>query len=754
MKRIEPGAVTARAEFHPRATLARTIPFPVVLKIPAEQMTIDAAPPGLITLGMSNTTVAPIVGRVAVREGALADDLAAVDGFLRSDPAARPWLRAAVETDARAPLPEQPGDFGYFAQAVEVIRGHADGRAMLCAIVARAEHQPQSDATTVHEAVPPPTPEASTPEATRPPRAWSRSDDEQGVRPPLALVPALPGPPPPAASLHDDGDAVVGEARANARFKAGLTELFAILAQMAAEEKSAGAPEAPSCGGAPSSSGPAAVSARDSFVAINSRGDGAASSVEEPRTSVVAGHAPVSSSGDDATGNARYPIVAVTPTRLKPSTSSTEQARREQPQHPQPIASPALADDLAAVDGFLRSDPAARMWLRAAVEADARAPLPEQPGDLGYFAQAVEVIRGHADGRAMLCAIVARAEHQPQSDATTVHEAVPPPTPEASTPEATRPPRAWGRSDDELPTSNSGCVEPHATGMPPWTSDEAMVSIGEAFAASARSCGAGEANAERELDVGPADARQEAQGAAAMRSTPTASTSATRPASRMRASARPARAILRVSRWPGTGARRSGARTNVAALMCRAVHHDEHVASTGLLRARGRGRPKAPRGAWRRLVALDSAWRRLVAPPGAPRTLLLCGATTQSAWSMKGAAHATGRTGGHCPPPAHHRRRTCRLLADARRSRPFARTPQFRERRAARCRHAPDRPYQHCGTVPAQSPPGLQRCPIFPPPIRLRFEPRRGVGWRHAHDDQERGHRERRPCFLRRPNMG
>ena len=265
--------------------------------------------------------------------------------------------------------------------------------------------------------------------------------------------------------------------------------MFANMVRMAAEERSAGAPEAPSCGGAPSSSGPAAVSASDSLIAINSRGDSPASSVEdEPRASVVAGHAPVSSSGDAATGNARHPIVTVIPTCLKPSTSSTEQPRREQPQHPLPIASPALADDLAAVDGFLRSDPAARTWLRAAVETAARAPLPEQPGVLGYFAQAVEVIRGHADGRAMLRAVVERAEDEPQTDGTTVHDAVPPPTPEASTPEATRPPRS--RSDDEVPTSNSRCGGQDVTWTHPRMSDETMVRIGEALAASPRAAGA------------------------------------------------------------------------------------------------------------------------------------------------------------------------------------------------------------------------------------------------------------------------
>src|SRR5262245_7188683 len=41
----------------------------------------------------------------------------AVDQLLRSDPAARGWLRLVVETDARAPLPEPPPNLGYFAAA-------------------------------------------------------------------------------------------------------------------------------------------------------------------------------------------------------------------------------------------------------------------------------------------------------------------------------------------------------------------------------------------------------------------------------------------------------------------------------------------------------------------------------------------------------------------------------------------------------------------------------------------------------------
>jgi hypothetical protein len=55
-------------------------------------------------------------------------------------------LRATLEIDARAPLPAQPPDLGYFAQAVEVIRGSPSGRAMLRTVVVRAELRRQVEA--------------------------------------------------------------------------------------------------------------------------------------------------------------------------------------------------------------------------------------------------------------------------------------------------------------------------------------------------------------------------------------------------------------------------------------------------------------------------------------------------------------------------------------------------------------------------------------------------------------------------------
>jgi hypothetical protein len=405
---------------------------------------------------------------------------------------------------------------------------------------------------------------------------------------PVTLPPlAAAAPPPPTASP---------------------AEVLPSLSWLAAEQKPAGAPEAPSCGGAPPSSEPTAVSACDSLIASDPRETSAASSVvidDEPRASSVAGHDPVSSSGDAALRNARNPGIAATATRWRPSTSSTEQPRREQPQHPQPIASPAPADDaddLAAVDRLLRSDPAARTWLRATVETDARAPLPEQPADLGYVAQAVEVIRESADGRAMLRAVVARAEHQPQADATTVHEAVPPPTPSASAPEAMRPPRVWSRSDDDVPTSNSRSGGQDATWALPRTSDEPMVGSGEALAASARSYCAGGADAEREVD-GDApgaehDGQQDARGAA-MQSTPTASTGAMRPAPRAWARTRPVRALLRFSRWRGNEQGRRCLGSVVQEQRARRGQASRKRRSANLLPARGP--PEQRAACWRRV---------------------------------------------------------------------------------------------------------------------------------------------------------
>jgi hypothetical protein len=130
----------------------------------------------------------------------------------------------------------------------------------------------------------------------------------------------------------------------------------------------------------------------------------------------------------------------------------TKQPRREEPEHTIVSAAPADgADDQAAVDRFLRSDPAALAWLRAAVETNARALLLEQPADLGYFAEAVDVLGEHAAGRAMLRAVAARAEYRPQTDAPMVDEAAQRP-PSASTPEATCP--------QSMPTANTRAMRP------------------------------------------------------------------------------------------------------------------------------------------------------------------------------------------------------------------------------------------------------------------------------------------------------
>jgi hypothetical protein len=252
----------------------------------------------------------------------------------------------------------------------------------------------------------------------------------EGLGLPLPLVPAVPCPPVAAASLHDGGDAVCAAARASAAFVASLT-LLASQSRLRAEQTPAGTLEAPPYGGAPSSSEPAAVSACDSLVAINSGGTSTALSGvdDEPRASSrVARRAPAPSSDGAATQSVGHSSIAAPAIHVRQSIRSTEQPLREGPQHP-PTASPAPADgpdDQAAVDQFLHCNPAARRWLRAAVETDARAPLRKQPADLGYFAQAIEIIRESSAGRAMLRAVVTRAE-------------APRPTPSVSTHDATRP---------------------------------------------------------------------------------------------------------------------------------------------------------------------------------------------------------------------------------------------------------------------------------------------------------------------------
>jgi hypothetical protein len=97
------------------------------------------------------------------------------------------------------------------------------------------------------------------------------------------------------------------------------------------------------------------------------------------------------------------------------STSAPVTSDHEKPQHLEPIALPVRAahgDDEAAVDRFLRSDARALAWLRSAVERDEHAALSGPAVDLSYFAQAVEVIVQHADGRARLQALLKRAERR------------------------------------------------------------------------------------------------------------------------------------------------------------------------------------------------------------------------------------------------------------------------------------------------------------------------------------------------------
>src|SRR5262249_23753274 len=77
--------------------------------------------------------------------------------------------------------------------------------------------------------------------------------------------------------------------------------------------------------------------------------------------------------------------------------AAIERAERRPQDAPAPPAPtrtqvmPAVRDDAyepdeAAVDQLLESEPAAHEWLRLVVETDARAPLPEPPPNVGYFA--------------------------------------------------------------------------------------------------------------------------------------------------------------------------------------------------------------------------------------------------------------------------------------------------------------------------------------------------------------------------------
>jgi hypothetical protein len=255
---------------------------------------------------------------------------------------------------------------------------------------------------------------------------YARLTSGQPVESPLPATPeplAADASPSRAASLaasRSDDDRVVAGARADAVLADDLAELVAMSLRSAAD-----APEALSSGGAPSRPDTTAVPTGESLPALDPRETSVVAPVEPLTRAHGAGHAP------------------------------TEQPRREEPEHTSPSpASTAGAGDQAAVDRFLRSDPAALAWLRAAVETNARALLPEQPADLGYFAEAVDVLREHAAGRAMLRAVVARAEHRLQVDATTVQEAAQRPPPPASKPEATRPP--------STPTANTRAMRPES----------------------------------------------------------------------------------------------------------------------------------------------------------------------------------------------------------------------------------------------------------------------------------------------------
>jgi hypothetical protein len=91
MLRKETGSTPARAKVCLRAAPGRTIAVPVTVEIPAEQMTIHAAPPGLITrrnadyLGLTGDELVRIV-RAMSRDPRFADQVVKFGKSLRSAP--------------------------------------------------------------------------------------------------------------------------------------------------------------------------------------------------------------------------------------------------------------------------------------------------------------------------------------------------------------------------------------------------------------------------------------------------------------------------------------------------------------------------------------------------------------------------------------------------------------------------------------------------------------------------------------------
>src|SRR5215468_1511614 len=107
MLRKETGPAPARAKVCPRAVPDRTIAVPATVEIPAEQMTIHAAPPGLITrrnadyLGLTGDELVRIV-RAMSRDPRFADQVVKFGKSLRGAPpdSILAYLRAAPPVEA------------------------------------------------------------------------------------------------------------------------------------------------------------------------------------------------------------------------------------------------------------------------------------------------------------------------------------------------------------------------------------------------------------------------------------------------------------------------------------------------------------------------------------------------------------------------------------------------------------------------------------------------------------------------------
>jgi hypothetical protein len=108
MARKETGSFPASAKVCPRAVPGRTIAVPATVEIPAEQLTIYAAPPGLITrrnadhIGLSGDELVRIV-RAMSRDPRFADQVVMSGKSLRGAPpdAILAYLRAAPPVVAK-----------------------------------------------------------------------------------------------------------------------------------------------------------------------------------------------------------------------------------------------------------------------------------------------------------------------------------------------------------------------------------------------------------------------------------------------------------------------------------------------------------------------------------------------------------------------------------------------------------------------------------------------------------------------------